>query len=72
MPTLIIHAEDDPFIPASPLRDPAVANNSYILLLEPKQGGHVAFVAADNMDDEDRFWAENRVIEFCKLANEIS
>ncbi|HEY8184649.1 MAG TPA: alpha/beta fold hydrolase [Pyrinomonadaceae bacterium] len=72
IPTLIIHAEDDPFIPFAPLHDPAVANNPYILMLAPKQGGHVAFLAADRKDDEDRFWAENRVIEFCKLANESS
>ena len=72
IPTLIIHAEDDPFIPFAPLRDPAVVNNPYILLLEPKQGGHVAFISAYQNGDHDRFWAENRVIEFCKLANEAS
>jgi len=95
IPTLIIHAEDDPFIPFAPLRDPAVANNPYILLVDPKQGGHVAFISdksslqksAESLQNstpssetnselstqnsalsEDRFWAENRVIEFCKLA----
>jgi predicted alpha/beta-fold hydrolase len=71
IPALIIHAEDDPFIPFAPLRDQAVANNPYILLLAPTQGGHVAFLAADRNGDEDRFWAENRVIDFCKLANEV-
>ena len=70
IPALIIHAEDDPFIPFAPLRDPAVANNPYILLVGPKQGGHVAFISADRNGDYDRFWAENRVIEFCKLADE--
>jgi len=69
IPTLIVHAEDDPFIPFAPLRDPAIANNPYILLLGPRQGGHVAFISADPKDDLDRFWSENRVIEFCKLAN---
>lgn len=68
IPTLIIHAEDDPFIPIAPLRDSAVADNPYILLVAPKQGGHVAFISAEKEGDEDRFWAENRVIEFCKLA----
>ena len=72
IPTLIIHAEDDPFIPFAPLRDQAIVDNPYILLLAPQQGGHVAFVSADPRDNGDRFWAENRVIEFCKLANEIS
>jgi uncharacterized protein len=67
VPTLIIHAQDDPFIPFAPLRDPSVGANPYILLLAPEHGGHVAFVAAAT-NDEDRFWAENRVLEFCKMA----
>jgi predicted alpha/beta-fold hydrolase len=77
VPTLIIHAQDDPFIPFTPLHDPVMANNPYILLLEPKQGGHVAFIsrkprasASSSRQGADRFWAENRVIEFCKLASE--
>lgn len=69
IPTLIIHAEDDPFIPFAPLRDPAFASNPYILLIDPERGGHVAFVAA-NRNHEDRFWAENRIVEFCELANQ--
>jgi uncharacterized protein len=67
LPTLIIHAQDDPFIPFAPLRDPSVAANPNILLLGPERGGHVAFVASA-ANNEDRFWAENRVLEFCKLA----
>ena len=70
IPTLIIHAEDDPFIPITPLQYPAVADNPYILLLAPHEGGHVAFIAGDRKDDSDRFWAENRVVEFCQLASE--
>ena len=72
IPTLIIHAEDDPFIPFTPLRDSAIVNNPYIFLLAPEQGGHVAFISADQNGDQDRFWAENRTIEFCKLAGETS
>ena len=72
LPTLIIHAQDDPFIPYAPMLEPAVADNPYILLLAPPQGGHVAFVGAKANGDEDRFWAENRVIEFCKLASETA
>jgi predicted alpha/beta-fold hydrolase len=40
-------------------------------LLGPEQGGHVAFLSANEQNGEDRFWAENRVVEFCKLANEL-
>ena len=67
IPTLIIHGKDDPFIPFAPLNDPKFAANPYILLIAPEQGGHVAFVGTPT-SDEDRFWAENRVIDFCKLA----
>ena len=69
IPTLIIHAEDDPFIAFPPLRDPSIAANPYVLLVAPERGGHVAFVSAKR-PDEDRFWAENRVVEFCRMVAE--
>lgn len=68
VPTLIIHAKDDPFIPFEPLRDPSIAANPYILLLATEQGGHVAFVSADA--GEDRFWAESRLVDFFMLVAE--
>jgi predicted alpha/beta-fold hydrolase len=91
IPTLIIHAEDDPFIPFAPMLDPAITNNRHILLVVTRQGGHVAFISdrpgssnhslPDTSDSglsaqysallEDRFWAENRVVEFCQLATQI-
>ncbi|HEV2717787.1 MAG TPA: alpha/beta fold hydrolase, partial [Terriglobales bacterium] len=67
VPTLIIHAADDPFIPIEPVRDPSVTGNPYILLIETEHGGHVAFVSDEPRQDEDRFWAENRLIDFCKI-----
>jgi uncharacterized protein len=67
VPTLIIHAKDDPFIPFEPLRESAFANNPYLLLVQTDKGGHVAFISAENRS-EDRFWAENRVVEFCQLS----
>jgi predicted alpha/beta-fold hydrolase len=71
IPTLIIHAQDDPFIPFAPLRDPAIAANPYVFLLAPEHGGHVAFISDHSAtDDEDRFWAENRLIDFCLAISE--
>ena len=67
IPTLIIHADDDPFIPFAPLRDSGFASNPHILLIHPERGGHVAFVSSRS-NCEDRFWAENRAVEFCELA----
>jgi predicted alpha/beta-fold hydrolase len=70
IPTLIIHAQDDPFIPFEPLWSSDLNGNPNILLLSPLQGGHVAFISGDRNGDEDRFWAENRAVEFCSLAVE--
>jgi len=67
IPTLIIHSEDDPFIPFAPLRDPSVAANPFVLLMATERGGHVAFLSANA--GEDRFWAENRLVEFCGLID---
>lgn len=66
VPTLILHAEDDPIIPATPFRSPGIIRNPHVLLVLTERGGHVGFIA--NTDgDADRFWAENRLIEFCSL-----
>lgn len=66
IPTLIIHAEDDPFIPFEPLRDTVFAENPYLMMVTTERGGHVAFVSSKT--DEDRFWAENRAVEYFQLA----
>ncbi len=69
VPTLIIHAQDDPFIPFEPLRNNALTQNPCILLVGTEKGGHVAFVGSKSKV-EDRFWAENRAVEFCRLVEE--
>jgi uncharacterized protein len=68
LPTLIIHAHDDPFIPFEPLRQDVFSENPYILLIATDRGGHVAFISSEKKK-EDRFWAENRAVEFCLLAD---
>ena len=67
IPTLIIHAKDDPFIPFEPLTDPSIEANPFVLVMATENGGHVAFVSA-NLNDEDRFWAENRLVDFCEIV----
>jgi len=68
VPTLIIHAEDDPFIPFDAFTDPRVAANPSVLLAASRCGGHVAFCGR-RQPDEDRAWAENRAVEFCRLLS---
>ncbi|QQS48475.1 MAG: alpha/beta fold hydrolase [Acidobacteriota bacterium] len=69
VPALIIHAQDDPFIPIEPFRDARLAANPSVLMLECRHGGHVAFCGI-RQPDEDRAWAENRAVEFCRLMTE--
>lgn len=69
IPTLILHADDDPLIPSAPFRDSSIAGNPNVLLVLTGSGGHVGFLG-DAREDEDRRWAENRVVEFCRALAE--
>ena len=62
VPTLIVTAQDDPFVPFTTFSDPAVAKNPHIRVLAPERGGHCAFVSRHAGDE--RFWAEARVMDF--------
>ena len=43
VPALIITAEDDPFVPDAPFRDPAVTGNPHITVVITPHGGHCAY-----------------------------
>ena len=43
--------------------------NANITLLAPPHGGHMGFLSARE-ENEDRYWVENRAIEFFKLLHE--
>jgi predicted alpha/beta-fold hydrolase len=66
VPTLIITAEDDPFVPPGPFRDPKVTGNPHITLCICEHGGHCGFVGPGN-GDNDGYWAENQIIRFAYL-----
>ncbi len=68
VPTLIITAQDDPFIPFVSFSDERLTANSHVHLVSPAHGGHVAFCGSAQ-PDEDRAWAENRAVEFCRLVS---
>jgi uncharacterized protein len=63
VPALIITAEDDPFVPADPFRDPRVATNPHITLMVTRAGGHCGFLAAAT-EGNDGYWAEQQIMEF--------
>lgn len=65
VPTLILTAADDPFVPPEPFGDPAVTGNPCITVRVSAHGGHCAFVGSPT-DDEDAFWAERAIVRFAR------
>jgi predicted alpha/beta-fold hydrolase len=63
VPTLIITAQDDPFIPYSMFTVPPIQLNPMIQVIAPRHGGHCGFLQWAS-DGEDSFWAENRIMDF--------
>ncbi len=63
VPALILTAADDPFVPVSPFRDPAVVANPHITIAVTRHGGHCAFLerAAAGYDG---YWAEREIVRF--------
>jgi predicted alpha/beta-fold hydrolase len=62
VPALIITAQDDPFVPYRMFKD-AVVGNPAIQFVAPEHGGHCGFLQRAQ-PHEDRYWAENRLLEF--------
>ena len=59
MPTLIVHADDDPFIRFLPETHDALAANPWVTYIETRHGGHCAFLAPPNAaTGYDGYWAE--------------
>jgi len=69
IPTLMIAAQDDTFVPFRTFEHPAIRGNSKITVLAPEYGGHCAFISA--YDGDERFWAEARIIEFCTQHSKV-
>lgn len=69
IPTLIITAQDDPFIPYEMFTEPSLHSNRWIQLLAPRHGGHCGFFQR-SCQHEDPFWAENRIIDFIRIHEE--
>ncbi len=63
VPTLILHALDDPFIRLLPETRAKILANPNITLVETRHGGHCGFLAAaDRLDDG--YWAESTLMGF--------
>jgi uncharacterized protein len=62
VPTLVIHANDDPFIKLSPETIAKFRANPNIRFIYTKHGGHCAFLEDSN--SYDGRWAEKQIIDF--------
>ncbi len=62
VPTLLIQAEDDPFLPAACIPRSSAESNPAITTRFVRRGGHVGFVAGSPWDPQ--YWAEASAAEF--------
>jgi hypothetical protein len=60
VPTLLITARDDTFIPFEMFEHPAIASNSFLRLIATEHGGHLGFLSRRGA----RFWLDEVAIEF--------
>jgi predicted alpha/beta-fold hydrolase len=68
VPTLLIQAKDDTFIPFKSYSHPALTSNPFLHLVATERGGHLGFLSRHGA----RFWIDEVVIDFLKrvLAGE--
>jgi uncharacterized protein len=63
VPMLMMTAVDDPFVPYASLLAARLGRNPAIRFEAPAHGGHCGFISRHG--GEERFWAEQRIVEFC-------
>ena len=62
-PTLIVSAEDDPFVPPGQFREAPVTTNPNVAVAVTRYGGHCGFYAGPG-PGFDGYWAERTAIDF--------
>lgn len=65
VPTLIITAQDDPFIPYAMFTAANIQQHPQIAVVAPRYGGHCGFFHM-RRNGEDPYWAENRILDFMR------
>ncbi len=63
VPTFVVTAGDDPFVPTASFRDPKVIGNPHITLVVSEHGGHCGFVGP-KAGQSDGYWAEDQIVDF--------
>ena len=67
VPTLIMTARNDPFVPAAPFSHPAITDNPNITVVVTPQGGHCAYMEAPD-EGYDGYWAEREIVRFASAS----
>ncbi len=62
IPTLVVHAMDDPFVPEEAIPHAALRANPHLVAAITPHGGHVGFVTGPPW--RPRFWAETEAARF--------
>jgi predicted alpha/beta-fold hydrolase len=62
VPTLILSAADDPFVPPAQFDAPALRQNPNITVLITPAGGHCGYI--EDPQDDDGYWAERTAVAF--------
>jgi predicted alpha/beta-fold hydrolase len=63
VPMLLITSEDDPFVPYVSFLAARIADNPAIQFVPTLHGGHCGYIS--KYAGAERFWAEERIAEFC-------
>ena len=72
VPTLILHALDDPFVRVTDESRAEIHRNPNICLVETEHGGHCAFLAKSFASaNDDGYWAETTLLRFLQLQTEV-
>jgi predicted alpha/beta-fold hydrolase len=66
VPTLLLHAEDDPFLPAAALPTSAIRANAYLTMHFVSAGGHVGFIAGPPW--QPVWWVEQEAARYLSCA----
>jgi uncharacterized protein len=66
VPMLMITAKDDPFVPYEAFLRTDVEKNARVKFVTPERGGHCGFIS--RWEGAERFWAEERVVEFVERS----
>jgi uncharacterized protein len=67
IPTLVLAAGDDPFVPIAPFLSTALTGNPNITVVITPHGGHCAYMERA-VDGYDGYWAEREIVRFASAC----